>query len=291
MKIGISTGFADRMGIDIFHAINLVSKTPLKTLELWSLFYGKQPHFNWTSYEEVKRIENLLNKYEMEVYSIHGPFSYDYEFATEEKKYLSTLLEDTKQIIRVAVELGAKCVVIHPVSKPNTSKQHITQNEYEHKFALVKSSLEELIEFIIKNNYPIKLAIENQLPHIMFAHFEEIISLINMFNNKKILGICLDTSHAEMTYNGTDKFLQNFVSIENYVITTHFSDTDGKTDEHLIPGKGKIQWYKFDSVINGLKSNKIPVILEILTFLTNTSPEDTMNIAYKNIKLLLKDWW
>lgn len=292
MKIGISTGFADRLNIDIFQAIEIVSKTQIKTVELWSLFYGKQKHFNWDSKEEIDKIKSLLTKYDLEVYSIHGPFSYEHEFAAEDKTFLTTLINDTKQIIKIANELNAKCVVVHPVSKPNTSKQYLTAEEYQRRFNIVKSSLNELVEFILKHNYNIKLALENQLPHIMFSTFDEITSLLKMLNNVQVLGICLDTSHAAMTYNNNmEEFTKNFALIEKYVISTHFSDTDGKTDDHLVPGKGKIQWNKLTEVVDKLKKNNVPIILEILTLLQNSSIEETINVAYKNINILLKDWW
>jgi len=287
MKISVSTGFADKFSLDIFSAIEIVAKTPIRTVELWSLYYSKNKHFNWSDKKVVEDIKNFLDKYNIEVYSIHTPFSAEHEFSTEDKSFLSQLINDTKEIIVAASILGAKCAVVHPASKPNTSRNHIAQEEYHKRFINVKNLLEELAEFIIKNNFSIKIALENQLPHIMFGYFDELVELIEKIKYQNIFGICLDTGHAEMTYN--TNLPQKLESIIKYIISTHISDTDGVTDAHLIPLEGKILWHKIVPILEQIQY-EVPLTLEVLTPLKNKTIEETIKEGYRRLNLLFKHW-
>jgi sugar phosphate isomerase/epimerase len=287
MKISVSTGFAERFNLDVYSAIELVSKTSIRTIELWSLYYGKKKHFDWSNKKVVEDIKNFLKKYEIEVYSIHAPFSSEYEFPAEDKNIVSQLVKDTKDIIETAVVLGAKCVVVHPASKPDTSKNHVPQQIYQKRFDNTKVVLEEIAEFVVKNNLSIKIALENQLPHIMFGYFDELVELIEKINYKELFGICIDTSHAEMSYN-TD-LPQKLLSITKYIISTHLSDTDGVTDAHLLPLEGKILWNKIVPVLEQIPKD-IPLTLEVLTSLKNKTIEETIKEGYRRLNLLFKHW-
>jgi sugar phosphate isomerase/epimerase len=287
MKISVSTGFAERFNLDVYSAIELVSKTSIRTIELWSLYYGKKKHFDWSDKKVVEDIKNFLKKHEIEVYSIHTPFSAEYEFPAEDRNVVSQLVKDTKDVIETAVMLGAKCVVVHPASKPDTSKNHVPQQIYQKRFDNTKIVLEEIAEFVVKNNLSIKIALENQLPHIMFGYFDELVELIEKINYKELFGICVDTSHAEMSYN-TD-LPQKLLSITKYIISTHLSDTDGVTDAHLLPLEGKILWNKIVPVLEQIPKN-VPLTLEVLTSLKNKTIEETIKEGYRRLNLLFKHW-
>ncbi len=287
MKISVSTGFADRFNLDVYSAIELVAKTPIKTVELWSLCYGKKKHFDWSNKTKVEDIKNFLNKYEIEVYSIHSPFSAEYEFPAEDKNFVIQLLNDTKDVIESAVILGAKCVIVHPASKPNTSKNHLSQQEYQKRFQTTKILLEELAEFIYKNNFQIQIALENQLPHIMFGYFDELVELIEEINCKEIFGICFDISHATMVYKSDLPY--NLKNITKYIVSTHISDTDGNTDEHLVPLEGKISWDKIVPVLDQILID-VPLTLEILTPLKNKTIDESIKEGYRRLNLLFKHW-
>ncbi|MCX7940875.1 MAG: sugar phosphate isomerase/epimerase [Endomicrobia bacterium] len=292
MDFVISTGFADRLRIDAYEAIDIVALTPFRMIELWTVFYGKIKHFDWQDSKEISNLKKKLTEHNITVKSIHAPFSYDYEFNSDNDMYLKTVLDDTKNIILVSAELGADYVVVHPGSRPNTSRKHLTTREYKNKFKITKNSLEELAEFITKHNIKVKVALENQLPHIMFGYFDEIAELISFLNHFNIFGICFDSSHAMMAYdNNTETLIKNLEPYLELIITTHISDTDGVIDAHLVPGEGKIEWYKLTTGCFRKISRNVPLVLEILTCLKGKSIHDTINEAYKRMLLLEKEWW
>ncbi len=52
------------------------------------------------------------------------------------------------------------------------------------------------------------------------------------------LGICMDVGHARMMGDVVDAI----ETCSGHVITTHLHDNRGRTDDHLVPGKGVIDW-------------------------------------------------
>ena len=52
------------------------------------------------------------------------------------------------------------------------------------------------------------------------------------------LGICMDVGHARMMGDVVDAI----ETCSGHVITTHLHDNRGRSDDHLVPGKGVIDW-------------------------------------------------
>jgi len=52
------------------------------------------------------------------------------------------------------------------------------------------------------------------------------------------VGICMDVGHAFMMGDLGDAI----ETAAEYVVTTHLHDNNGKSDDHLTPGQGKIDW-------------------------------------------------
>jgi sugar phosphate isomerase/epimerase len=51
-------------------------------------------------------------------------------------------------------------------------------------------------------------------------------------------GVCLDLGHAHIM-GGVPEAAE---ILAGHIITTHVHDNDGKSDSHLVPGEGKIDW-------------------------------------------------
>jgi sugar phosphate isomerase/epimerase len=81
------------------------------------------------------------------------------------------------------------------------------------------------------------LALENMLPHLFFGNMRDMLWIIGAIDSP-IVGACLDTGHA---------FLAGDISKIMYKLSGHLqflhaNDNMGQLDEHLPPGKGKIDW-------------------------------------------------
>lgn len=287
MEIGASTGFCDRIDLDILTALEIISSTPIKVIELWTTFYGKKIYFNWKDVALVKQVKQFVDTHNIEIHSIHAPFSYEYDISSPDTEKQKKVIEDIKEVIVVEEELGGKVIVVHPASKPETSKYHLSLKEYSLRFQKIKEGISELVEFIIKNGYKVKIAIENQLSHIMCSEPEELIEIINS-TDRNIVGVCFDTSHAEL-HNKYNALCSIMRSLQDHIISFHISDTDGKTDDHLPIGEGRIRWYCVFEILREKKYN-CPFMLEILTLKKGLNIKQTLIDSYNKSKLLLTNW-
>ena len=95
-------------------------------------------------------------------------------------------------------------------------------------------SLEELSP--VAQRYGVRLAIE-VIPNELSTP-SALVELIESDIDATGLGICMDVGHARMMGDVVDAI----ETCSGHVITTHLHDNRGRTDDHLVPGKGVIDW-------------------------------------------------
>ncbi|MFQ3675725.1 MAG: sugar phosphate isomerase/epimerase family protein [Endomicrobiia bacterium] len=287
MELGLSTSFFYHQKIGLFEGLHILKESGIKHIELWTVFYGCKPFFDWKDSKIVKNVIDKCAEYNINIYSIHAPFSFDYELASLDTEIQKVVIEDLKEIVDVANFMKTSVVVVHPASKPNSSKSQLSLEEYKLKFSVVRKGLDEVVEFINKKNYNIKIALENQLPHIMFSTAEELLELIN-FSDKNVVGICFDTGHAEL-FNSKYSMCDMLNKVKNNLTNLHISDTDGKEDKHLLLGEGRIKWHCVTEILQ-LINYQNPFMLEILTPIKDGKIKETIEEAKKRVKTLFLEW-
>ena len=101
-----------------------------------------------------------------------------------------------------------------------------------HRGSLVRS-LEELSP--VAQRFGVQLAIE-VIPNELSTPS----ALVEMIESDidAELGICLDVGHARLMGDVVDAI----ETCSGHVITTHLHDNRGRSDDHLVPGKGAIDW-------------------------------------------------
>ncbi len=287
MKTGIATGIFDRNKISLEEALAIIKQVEIEYIELWTVFYGAKPFFAWKEKSIVDKVSKFCAINNIKIHSIHAPFSFEYELASLDCGIRTKVIQDIKEVVDVANDLGTKVVVVHPASKPDSNKNNLSKEEYELKFSFIKDGLKEIVEYIIKKKYNVKIALENQLPHIMCSTTEELLDLINSLD-KNIVGVCLDTGHAEL-FNITNSLCDMMEKLKNYLLNVHVSDTNGKNDEHLLFGEGRIRWYNVAKILQSINYQN-PFMIEILSLLKDTDIKVTLLEAKKRVKTLFKDW-
>ena len=96
------------------------------------------------------------------------------------------------------------------------------------------------------------MAIENMLPVQRFAASDELLRLIEAVAMPN-LGICFDTSHAQLAQEGIGMATR----LGSFVVTLHASDNGGRSDDHLVPGTGVIDWEKFFGILSEIRYDPV----------------------------------
>lgn len=154
---------------------------------------------------------------------------------------------------------GVKCMVVHP----GGFKGYNDIDEYRKIKSLNIDSFKKIAEKCEKEE--VKIAIENMGKPLegkkngCYQKAEELLELIDKIGSK-FLGICIDTSHANMSKVDIPEFI---ITAGEKIYATHISDNLGENDDHLFPFSGKIDWNKvkdafFKIAYNGIFNFETP---------------------------------
>jgi sugar phosphate isomerase/epimerase len=197
--------------------------------------------------EDEKAFRRLLEKAEktgLKIESFHLPFGIGYNPSASDDDERRAALDNLKRFIEKCCEFDITAGILHPHHYLTDAKERCLQR------ALV--SLEELLKFLPENY---RLAVEN-LPNAEGSWIcDQILDQIDADS----LGFCYDSSHENI--GGKPFYL-----LEKYcprLFTTHLSDNHGQTDDHLIPGRGIIDWPRVKEILD--KSPLSNILFEVGT--------------------------
>ncbi len=110
----------------------------------------------------------------------------------------------------------------------------------------------------------------------MGFRFEHLAAIIDNVEDKKRVGVCLDTCHAftagydlrtKKTFNATMKEFEKIVGIK-YLSAMHLNDSKpdlgARVDRHHSIGKGKLGVEPFRFIMNDKRFEEIPMVLETI---------------------------
>jgi len=136
--------------------------------------------------------------------------------------------------------------------------------------------ISESLNISIEKSSNLILVIENTagMGSTIGSNFEEIAKMIELINNKKRVGVCIDTCHAFAagydirTKSAYEKTMSEFDDIvgSSYIKAMHLNDSKAdvgsRLDRHAPIGKGCIGLDAFRFIMNDVRLDDKPLILE-----------------------------
>ncbi|MBD3189188.1 MAG: TIM barrel protein [Candidatus Heimdallarchaeota archaeon] len=235
MKFGTSLA----INFKIKSILDFLETAALKKLSAVELVI-EPPHCFIDGLTEQKRkeIKSKAEELGLEL-TIHATFA-DINLGSLNPNVRRFALKEIKKCIRLASELEAKIVTVHPgdlgaigITFPEKTKNQITK------------SLVELTEFAIKMN--VKIGLEN-MPICPWIQLEDIYTPEGIRSfvetvDSSTLGITWDIGHSNTTNIPLEEFFKAFAK---YLIHVHLNDNEGIKngwrDTHLEVGQGSINW-------------------------------------------------
>jgi sugar phosphate isomerase/epimerase len=221
---------ADRLDRD--HLVEIAAHG-FEALEIFAL----RSHFDYRDRRAAVALAEWLDDTRLTLHSMHAPIAATYAggtwtdgltLAAADEARRKAAVEEFSAVLDVAAVLPYKVLVVHcgvpdPYGGPGDN----------HRGSLVHS-LEELSPVAERNG--VRLAIE-VIPNELSTP-SALVDLIESDIDARALGICMDVGHARLMGD----VLEAIETCSGHVITTHLHDNRGKTDDHLVPGKGVIDW-------------------------------------------------
>ena len=283
MKIGISMD-AYRMSTDPVTAVKKLSECGFDALD-----------FNFSDYcfegsplagngwkEFIVQIKNICDHLGMVISQIHSPF---YMIIDDNKnKGFEDMM--TLRSFEACSMLGSKWAVIHSKS----FKEGMNRDNYE------KTKLFN-IERVRKlcgqaKEFGIGIALEN-----IFSFNDELVNngvnqtsdIIQTVDESGCdnLGVCLDTGHAFYDSINPAEAARDY---NQRLKVLHVHDNSGKSDQHVAPFVGRINWAEFMKALHEIKYNGV-FSLEIHNYVQRMPKElidDAVLMSYKIAKHLVE---
>ncbi len=212
--------------------------------DLWEIF-SEADH---CVHRDVEGIRDLLQENDL-VCQVHAPIC-DWNIAAMTDRLRDASLEETKETIDAAMELGAKVVTVHPgltsMAIPGLEERAVER---------ANLAVRELERYV--DGRDVMLAIENMpAPPFFLGRTAEQLSRIVDGTD---LGICFDIGHAN-TMGQIDAMIDMF---RDRIVNIHIHDNDGDRDAHMTIGDGSID---FSHVITRMSNYRGNWIIESKSF-------------------------
>lgn len=228
---GISTHLyvADRLDRD--HLVEIAAHG-FDAIEVFAL----RDHFDYRDRRAAVALAEWLDDTRLQLHSLHAPIAGRYaggawqdgvSIAAADESRRKAAVEETLAALDVAAAVPYKILVVHcGVPEPHAAAGD------NHRGSLVRS-LEELSP--VARRFGVQLAVE-VIPNALSTP-AALVDLVESDIDAE-LGICMDVGHARLLGEVVDAI----ETCSGHLITTHLHDNRGRNDDHLVPGKGAIDW-------------------------------------------------
>lgn len=232
-RFGVSTHLYHDYRLDREHLVEIAAHG----FE-WLEVFATRSHFDYHDSAAVRALGEWLDDTRLTLHSIHAPITasltkgeWGEKFSTavtDEERRRKTLNE-AEAALAVAQTIPFKYLVVH-LGVPDGNKPVPGDNSRE----AARRSIDALHDMARRAG--VRLALE-VIPNALSTP-ESLVTLIEDSLEDYDVGICVDVGHAHMMGDLND-------AIEHcagHILTTHLHDNRGKSDDHLPPGQGTIDW-------------------------------------------------
>jgi sugar phosphate isomerase/epimerase len=262
-RFGISTYLYHSHRLDREHLLE-VAAHGFESVEL----FATRTHFDYHNPAAVATLQQWLTEAGLELHGVHAPIVESFiggrwgeplMLASSDPDVRAHAVGEAEHALHVARQIPTNVLVAH-LGVPRSQSSSPTDNSRDG----ARRSVEELQRLAAPLG--VKVAVEvipNELSRVgSLVHFVE--------NDIEVsdVGICLDFGHAHLDGD----LLDAIETVSGHLITTHVHDNGGKSDEHLVPFDGTIDWAAAMTAVQKVGYDRT-LVLELPT---HGSPKETL---------------
>ncbi len=232
MRFGISTHLYHGHRLALPH-LEAIARRGFEAIEL----FATRSHFDYHDRRAIENLRSWLEATGLSLHSIHAPigerlagggWARVYSNASADRAARQLAVQETLSALEVAREIPVSTLVMH-LGRP-TEQAGAGDNDA----AAGRRSLEEIT--LAASELNVQTAVE-----VIGNELSEPAALVELLEGDLDLpavGACLDFGHAFLLGDLVDA-IEN---LSGHIVTTHVHDNHGKSDDHLAPYEGAIDW-------------------------------------------------
>ena len=204
------------------------------TLEL----FATRSHLDYHNPSTVADLQQWLAEAQLELGSIHAPIGASYSggrvggalsLASPDETSRAEAVAETERALHIARRIPAKVLVIHLGAPRNIEPPGgaNARGAARRSIEELQRTAEPLGVRLALEVIPNELSRAGSLVHVLEEDLEGIDA-----------GICLDFGHAHIDGD----VVEAIETVSGHLIATHVHDNRGRTDDHLVPFEGTIDW-------------------------------------------------
>ena len=232
-RFGISTHLFHDQRLDREHLVEIAAHG-FQCIEV----FATRTHFDYHDSVAVRSLAEWLEDTRLVLNSIHAPVIASYHNGQWGEAFSNALTDDERRkralteseaALAMAATIPFRHLVVH-LGVPDVAKPDAGDNSRE----AARRSIDTLHE--MADRAGVQLALE-VIPNALSTP-ESLVALIEEDLDGIDVGICMDVGHAHMMGDLNDAI----ESCSGHIISTHLHDNRRKSDDHLSPGEGSIDW-------------------------------------------------
>ena len=229
---GVSTHLylADRLDRD--HLVDIAAHG-FDAVEVFAL----RGHFDYRDRRAAIALAEWLDDTRLKLHSMHSPIAATYAGGKWDNGFSIAAADDSRRrmaVDEVLATLDVAATIPYQVLVQHCGVPVPYAGKGDNSMGALLRSLEELSP--AATQYGVRIAVE-VIPNELSTP-SALVDLLESEIDAAALGICMDVGHARLMGDVVDAI----ETCSGHLITTHLHDNRGRHDDHLVPGKGLIDW-------------------------------------------------
>jgi len=266
-EFGVSTHLYHNQRLGRDHLLEIASYG-FESIEV----FATRTHFDYHNPSAVADLQQWLAEARLELGSVHAPVAESYtggrwgrllSIASPDEDERAAAVAEAERALHIARRIPIKVMVTH-LGVPRTQEAPGGAN--------TRAAARRSVEQLQRTAEPLGVTIAVEvIPNDISAAG----SLVHFVENDLDVaaGICLDFGHAHLSGDIVDAI----ETVSEHLVATHVHDNRGRTDDHLVPFDGTIDWASALTAVQKIGYDGT-LLLEIAA---HGSPKETLARAQK----------
>jgi len=199
--------------------------------------FATRTHFDYRNPAAVADLQQWLAEAQLELHGVHAPVGESFaggrwgpllSLASADAEARARAVAEAEAALQISRRIPFRVLIAHlGIPRTQASSADNSRDGARRSIETLRGLAEPLGVRVVLEVIPNELSRAGSLVHFV----EEVLEATDV-------GICLDFGHAHMDGDLVDAI----ETVSEHLMTTHVHDNRGRTDDHLVPFEGTIDW-------------------------------------------------